>query len=134
MSIQAARDEYVLALRNAQKEYRELMFAGKETNPLVLEEVLPEVDSMVIQDIGLMEIPAQRIFIKRCLYRCIFRTHKFQISSCFLVNQVNFLFREAACENGFQAFGSAYTVAVIAHMTENENPLVIFNFLQDRLL
>ena len=27
MSIQAARDEYVLALRNAQKEYRELMFA-----------------------------------------------------------------------------------------------------------
>ena len=61
MSVQAAKDEYVLALRNGQKEYRELLAAGKETNPLVLEEILPEVDSLTIRDIGLVEIPAQRI-------------------------------------------------------------------------
>ena len=61
MSIRAARDEYNLALRNGQKEYRELLAAGKETNPLVLEDILPEVDSLAIKDIGLVEIPAQRI-------------------------------------------------------------------------
>ena len=61
MSMQAARDEYVLALRTGQKEYRELVAAGKHPHPLVLEEVLPEVDSMVITDIGLVDVPAQRI-------------------------------------------------------------------------
>ena len=61
MSMQAAKDEYVLALRNAQKEYRELTSAGKNPHPLVLEEILPEVDGMTIKDIGLVEVPAQRI-------------------------------------------------------------------------
>ena len=61
MSIQAAKDEYALAFRNGQKEYRELQAAGKETNPLVLEDILPEVDSLTIKDIGLVEVPALRI-------------------------------------------------------------------------
>ena len=61
MSVQAARDEYVMALRNGQKEYRELLAAGKEVNPLVLEEILPEVNSLAVIDIGLVEVPAQRI-------------------------------------------------------------------------
>ena len=61
MSLQAAKDEYVLALRNGQKEYRELVSAGKNPHPQVLEEILPEVDGMTITDIGLVEVPAQRI-------------------------------------------------------------------------
>ena len=61
MNMQAAKDEYVLALRNGQKEYRELVAAGKNPHPLVLEEILPEVDAMTIKDIGLVEVPAQRI-------------------------------------------------------------------------
>ena len=61
MSFQAAKDEYALALRNGQKEYRELVAAGKHPHPLVLEEVLPEVNSLVITDIGLVDVPAQRI-------------------------------------------------------------------------
>ena len=61
MSLQLAREEYVQALRAGQKEYRELVSAGKHPHPLVLEEILPEVDSLAIKDVGLVEIPAQRI-------------------------------------------------------------------------
>ena len=61
MSMQAAKDEYVLALRNGQKEYRELVSAGKNPHPLVLDEILPEVDSLAIKDIGLVDVPALRI-------------------------------------------------------------------------
>ena len=61
MSFQAAKDEYVLALRNAQKEYRELVSAGKNPHPLVLEEILPDVSSLVITEVGMIDIPAQRI-------------------------------------------------------------------------
>ena len=61
MSFQAAKDEYALALRNGQKEYRELVAAGKPPHPLVLEEVLPDVNSLVITDVGLVDIPSQRI-------------------------------------------------------------------------
>ena len=61
MSIQAAKEEYALALRNGQKEYRELVAAGKHPHPLVLEEILPEVNSLVIKEIGLVDVPAQRI-------------------------------------------------------------------------
>ena len=61
MPMQAARDEYILALRNGQKEYRELLSAGKEPHPLVLDEILPEVDSLPVLDVGLVDVPAQRI-------------------------------------------------------------------------
>ena len=61
MSIQAAKDEYALALRGGQKEYRELVAAGKHPHPLVLEELLPEVNSLTITDVGLVDVPAQRI-------------------------------------------------------------------------
>ena len=61
MSLQAARDEYAQALRNGQKEYRELVAAGKEPHPVVLEDILPDANSMTVKDIGLVEVPAQRI-------------------------------------------------------------------------
>ncbi|MBQ7801062.1 MAG: BMP family ABC transporter substrate-binding protein [Oscillospiraceae bacterium] len=61
MSLQDARDEYSQALRQGQKEYRELSAAGKSPHPLVLDEILPEAGTEAVQDVGLVEIPAERI-------------------------------------------------------------------------
>ena len=61
MSIQIARDEYSQALRHGHKEYKELVAAGKSPHPAVLDEILQETPFDTTQDIGLVEIPAQRI-------------------------------------------------------------------------
>ncbi len=62
MSIQIAAEEYAQALRQGQKEYRELVMAGRPAYPAVLDEVLPEsASSDAVLDIGLLEIPAERI-------------------------------------------------------------------------
>ena len=61
MNLQQATQEYVRALHKGQKEYRELLMAGKNTHPAVLEELLPELGSAAVQDVGLVEIPAERI-------------------------------------------------------------------------
>lgn len=61
MSIQTAKDEYSQALKLGEKEYNELTAAGKPSNPEVLDELLPEIDSMTVRDIGTLEIPAERI-------------------------------------------------------------------------
>ena len=61
MNIQTARDEYALALRQGQKEYRELIMAGRRTSPAVLDEILPENAGETVQEVGLVEIPASRI-------------------------------------------------------------------------
>ena len=41
MNSQVALDEYAQALRLGQKEYRELLMAGKEPHPAVLDDILP---------------------------------------------------------------------------------------------
>ena len=61
MSYQLASDEYAQALRQGQKEYRELVMAGKDAHPLVLDELLPELQTESVQQLGLVEIPAERI-------------------------------------------------------------------------
>lgn len=61
MSTEAALDEYYLALRKGQKEYRELMMAGKNPHPAVLDEILPELSTESVLNIGLVDIPAERI-------------------------------------------------------------------------
>ena len=61
MSTEAALDEYYLALRKGQKEYRELMMAGKNPHPAVLDEILPELSTETVLNIGLVDIPAERI-------------------------------------------------------------------------
>ena len=59
--IQMATDEYSLALKKGQREYKELAAAGRRTHPLVLDEILPAVFTDSIQEVGLLEIPAERI-------------------------------------------------------------------------
>ena len=61
MSMQAALEEYALALRKGQKEYRELLMSGRKPHPAVLDDLLPESGTEQIQDVGLVEIPSQRI-------------------------------------------------------------------------
>ena len=61
MSTQAALEEYALALRKGQKEYRELLMSGRKPHPAVLDDLLPESGTEQIQDVGLVEIPSQRI-------------------------------------------------------------------------
>ncbi len=61
MSIQTATEEYAHALRLGQKQYRELLMAGKDPHPAVLDEILPENGTESVVDVGLVEIPAERI-------------------------------------------------------------------------
>lgn len=61
MDLQSVKEEYALALRSAQKESRELAAAGKPLHPAVLDELLDDSAAWVVQDIGLVEIPAERI-------------------------------------------------------------------------
>ena len=58
MGLLEAADEYAQALRQGQKEYRELLMSGRTPHPAVLDELLPEVNGDFVQNVGLVEIPA----------------------------------------------------------------------------
>ena len=59
--LQIASDEYSLALKKGQREYKELVAAGRNPHPVVLDEILPLSFTDSIQEVGLLEIPAERI-------------------------------------------------------------------------
>ena len=61
MSREIALDEYAQALRQGQKEYRELLMAGKSPHPAVLDEILGDKFPETVVDVGTLEIPAERI-------------------------------------------------------------------------
>ena len=61
MTIQTATDEYALALRQGQKEYRDLLMANRSPHPAVLDEILPQNNTDAVVDLGLVEIPSERI-------------------------------------------------------------------------
>lgn len=61
MIAQTATEEYAQALRLGQKEYRELIMAGRRPHPEVLDELLPENSAEAVVDVGLVEIPSERI-------------------------------------------------------------------------
>ena len=61
MNSQTAMDEYSQALRLGQKEYKELLAAGKNPHPAVLDEILPEVSTETVVNVGLVDIPTERI-------------------------------------------------------------------------
>ena len=56
-----AVEEYDLALKAGQKEAKERIALGLSPNPEVLDEILPDIDEYTQQDVGLVEIPAERI-------------------------------------------------------------------------
>ena len=59
--IQTATEEYLHALRTGQKEYRERLMTGLPPYPAVLDEVLPKDSAYTTKEIGVLEIPAERI-------------------------------------------------------------------------
>ena len=61
MSLQTSREEYIKALKMGQREADELVSAGKDPNPQVLDELLPDIDTLTVVDVGVLEIPAERI-------------------------------------------------------------------------
>ena len=61
MTRQMALEEFAQALRQGQKEYKELSAAGKQTHPLVLDEILPDNAAHTVVDVGLVDIPMERI-------------------------------------------------------------------------
>ena len=61
MNMQMATDEYAQALKAGQKEYKDLTAAGRPAHPAVLDELLPENTAETVVDVGLIEIPAERI-------------------------------------------------------------------------
>ena len=61
MNILEAREEYLRARRLAQKEIRELNMQGKETGPAVLDAIIGENNALSAQEIGVVNIPVERI-------------------------------------------------------------------------
>ena len=61
MHSQNAIEAYTKAVKQAQKEIKELTAAGKSPYPQVLDEILPTLASDIYQDVGMVEIPANRI-------------------------------------------------------------------------
>ena len=61
MATQETYQQYSKSLKLGQKEIKELSAAGKDPYPLVLCDILPNLESSVCQDIGLVEIPSERI-------------------------------------------------------------------------
>ena len=48
MTRQMANEEFTLALKQGQREYKELIAQGKTAHPLVLDELLPDIDSLTV--------------------------------------------------------------------------------------
>lgn len=56
-----AFDEYARALRAGQREYKELVAAGRHPYPAVLDELLTDLTTESTQRVGLVEIPMEQI-------------------------------------------------------------------------
>ena len=61
MDLQTAIDEYQTALSRGKKEFKELSAAGKNPYPAVLDDILGDKEADVVQDLGIVDIPAHRI-------------------------------------------------------------------------
>ena len=61
MNLQSATEEYALALKQGQKEYKELLALDRDPYPAVLDEILPDFADMTVLELGDLEVPAQRI-------------------------------------------------------------------------
>ena len=59
--LQIAADEYSQALKQGLKTYRELSAAGLDPHPPVLDTILEQSSAQTVQDIGTLEVPAERI-------------------------------------------------------------------------
>ena len=61
MDFQIAKEEYVEALAKGKREIRELLLAWKPIHPAVLDEIREEDSADIVQELGIIDIPADRI-------------------------------------------------------------------------
>ena len=61
MTFLEVKEEYIAAMRRGQREYRAAISTGKHPHPKVLDDILGENAANTVQDIGLVEIPSERI-------------------------------------------------------------------------
>lgn len=61
MSRVTAKEEYARALRAGQKEVKDLLAAGKNPNPEVLDQILPSSAQENLEEVGLVDIPIDQI-------------------------------------------------------------------------
>lgn len=54
-------EEYKQALRNGQREAETLKNAGENPNLIVLDQIITDYSGLSVIDLGIMEIPAERI-------------------------------------------------------------------------
>ncbi len=91
--IQTATEEYLLALKKGQKEYRERLMAGLPPYPAVLDDILPKDSSNMTKEIGLLEIPVERIVGTKSAGRISAFTAEFRplldVNSEFAIKWVN---------------------------------------------
>lgn len=61
MYYQEAKEEYVQALRQGQREYKTLVAGGKDPYPAVLDELLDGRGNESVQELGVLDIPSELI-------------------------------------------------------------------------
>ena len=114
MSIHEANEEYRSALRQGQKQYKELVAAGRDPHPAVLDDILPDGFADLSRDIGLVEIPIDRIVGTTAAGRITAFTASFQP------------LLPAGSE-----FGSKWIRLCAAHLSEEgiRDPIVCYEYL-----
>ena len=78
MPSQTAMEEYQSALKQGLREKAELEIAGKSGNPAVLDALVPDIAGASTQEVGLLEIPAERIIGTRSIGRITAFTPSFR--------------------------------------------------------
>ena len=61
MLLQQAKEEYALAMKAAHRALKASLAEGKEPYPAVLDEILEERDIGPVQELGILDIPTDRI-------------------------------------------------------------------------
>ena len=61
MNRQEAHEEYLLAVKSGAREYKALLAAGKDPYPAVLDEILDANGTETVLDVGIVDIPIERI-------------------------------------------------------------------------
>ena len=113
MHRQEAREEYIQALRLGQREHKTLAAAGKNPYPEVLDEILKDVKAQTVYDVGLLEIPIDRVVG----IRSAGRTHAFTASFRPLLNLDT-------------EFASKWISLCAAHLSEGiREPILCYEYL-----
>lgn len=114
MKLIEAREEYNRALRAGQKEVKDLLSQGQNPYPVVLDDILPasHIDSVV--NIGLVEIPAERIVGTKTAGRV----------TAFTANFLPLL-------NQFSEFAYKWMVLCAAHLSHEgiRDPILCYEYL-----